>query len=431
MATQNILGILFFLLFFTINTSRAQTFEVEADARARFEYRHGFNNLFPDNAKPAALVVQRTRLNIGYSAKKLQFFMAIQDVGIWGDTRQLLPNDGNDSFSLYEGWTQLHFNENWSTRLGRQAIAYDNQRIFGSFDGAMQGRFHDAAIIKYKKNDFVLDFGGAFSQDQARNEGTVFNIRGAFTYKSMQYAYLKKTWKKSSASFLFLNTGFQNFTGEDNTTPNGVSYRQTTGSYFKFPIQDVQMVGSVYYQSGKADPTTNIGAYQISLEGTTSIDETIKCGLGFELLSGTDQDGDSKNRSFFPLYGSNHRFNGFMDYFYVRNHANDVGLNTVFAKTIITTGKKSNLLFKGHYFAANANLTENTSKYLGTEIDLMYSHKLMPSVKLLVGYSHMFASKSMSLVKGGRPNDNTNNLGWVQLIVKPKLFKADLGKLTK
>ena len=74
---------------------------------------------------------------------------------------------------------------------------------------------------------------------------------------------------------------------------------------------------------------------------------------------------------------------------------------------------------------ANANLQNNADKYLGTEIDLVYSNKLMKYVNLNIGYSHMFASDSMSLVKGGKPSDNTNNWAWVQLNVNPKLFSLD------
>jgi hypothetical protein len=115
-----------------------------------------------------------------------------------------------------------------------------------------------------------------------------------------------------------------------------------------------------------------------------------------------------------------------MDYFYVGNHANNVGLNDVYAKAVFTTGEKSNLLVKAHYFSANADLTGNADAYLGTEIDVVYTQALIKNVKLNVGYSQMFASESMSLIKGGTPNDNTNNWGWVQLIINPNLFKTDL-----
>ncbi len=427
MLNQYFIYALFFLLFFSTINLTGQTLDVDADVRARFEYRHGYNTLFPNNTEPAAFVNQRTRLNMGYKAEKLELFVAVQDVSTWGDTRQILPIDGNDSFFLFQAWAQLNLNENWSTKLGRQVISYDDQRIFGELDWAMQGRFHDAAIIKYKKGSVIVDVGGAFSQEQPTNEGNTFNIQGFFTYKSMQYAYLKKSWERSSASFLFLNTGFQNFTGDENNIPDGVSYRQTAGSYFKFPIQKVNFSGSVYYQFGKANATTDLAAYQVSIEGTYKTNKIVY-GLGYELLSGTDQDGESKNKSFFPLYGTNHKFNGFMDYFYVDNHANNVGLSDFYAKAVITTGEKSNVLIKGHYFAASADLNGDANKYLGTEIDLVFTQKLMSFVKLNIGYSHMFASESMSLIKDGRPNDNTNNWGWVRLIINPKLFNTELKK---
>ncbi|SKB49093.1 Alginate export [Salegentibacter holothuriorum] len=418
---------LLLVFLFFVNGIIAQTFEADADVRARFEYRHGFNDLFSDNADPAAFVQQRTRLNLGYTAEKLKLFIAVQDVSTWGDTRQILPVDGNDSFSLFQAYALLNFNENWSTKVGRQSIAYDNERIFGGLDWAMQGRFHDAAILKYQKDGFNLDLGAAFSQEKPKNEGNTYRISGFFTYKTMQYAYLNKFWDNSSVSFLFLNNGFQGFSGPENITPDGVYHRQTMGSYFKFPIQNVNMAGTAYYQFGKANNTTDLSAYQLSLEVTYKPGSTL-FGLGMEMLSGTNQEGESKNRSFFPLYGTNHKFNGFMDYFYVGNHANNAGLNDIYAKAILNTGEKSNLLLKVHYFMANAELQNNADNYLGTEIDLVYSNNLMKYVKMNIGYSHMLASDSMSLVKGGKPSDNTNNWAWVQLNVNPKLFSLDFKK---
>ena len=131
----------------------------------------------------------------------------------------------------------------------------------------------------------------------------------------------KRNYGKSAA----LNTGFQNFIGDNNDIPDGVSYRQTTGSFFKLPIPLINVTGSAYYQFGKVNKNTELSAYQISLEGTYKTNSVL-FGLGFELLSGTDQDGESKNKSFTPLYGTNHKFNGWMDYFYVGNHGGSVGL---------------------------------------------------------------------------------------------------------
>lgn len=413
--------LLFNLLIFSVFNSIAQEFSLDADLRQRFEYRHGFITLFPDDADLAAFVRQRARLNFNYNSEKLKVFIAIQDLSTWGDTRQIFPSDGNDSFMLFQAWAELTLNENWSTKLGRQVIAYDDQRIFGGLDWAMQGRFHDAALLKYKKAGVQFDLGFAFSQQGESVIGTTYNVPGFFTYKAMQYGYFKKSLEKSSLSLLALNTGFQRF---DNSTPavaDGVYYTQTVGSYFTFPVGAVNFSGSAYYQFGDAYPVDeSLSAYQVALNATYKAGSTI-LGVGAELLSGSDQVSTDR-KSFFPLYGTNHKFNGFMDYFYVGNHANNVGLNDFHAKAVFKTGETSSLLVKGHYFSSNGKLASDADSYLGTELDLVYTQPLVKNVKLKLGYSHMFASESMSLIKGGTTSDNTNNWGWAMLIINPNLF---------
>lgn len=410
------------LTLLSIIKSFSQELSLDADIRQRFEYRHGYNTLFPDGADPAAFVRQRSRLNFGYTAEKLKVFVAVQDVSTWGDTRQILQSDGNDSFMLFQAWAEIGINENWSTKLGRQVIAYDDQRIFGGLDWAMQGRFHDAALLKYKKANFMIDLGFAYSQQGESNAGTLYQVPGFFTYKAMQYAYLKKSWEKSSISILALNTGFQKFDTTDPTLADGVYYTQTVGSYFTFPAGPISFTGSAYYQFGDAYPVNeSLSAYQVALDATYKVGSTV-LGVGAELLSGSDQ-GDTDRKSFFPLYGTNHKFNGFMDYFYVGNHANSVGLNDIHANAVFKTSAETALVIVGHYFGANGKLANNADSYLGTEIDIVYTQPIIKNVKLNLGYSHMFASESMSLIKGDVNSNNTNNWGWAQLIISPNLFK--------
>ncbi|MBC9795524.1 alginate export family protein [Sinomicrobium weinanense] len=402
--------------------SYSQNFNVSTDIRPRFEYRHGFGNLFPDDAEPGAGVIQRSRLNLDYGTEKLKITLKLQDVSVWGDTPQLSATDGNHSFSIFEAWAELFFHENWSVKAGRQAIAYDNERILGEVDWAMQGRSHDAALLRYTKNRWKADFGFAFNQENLAAEGTAYSPTAFFSYKTMQYAYLHRDWNKLSGSFLFLNNGFQKFDEKEN--PDGVFYRHTAGTYLQLSFGKAKITGSAYYQFGKADPTRDLSAYLLSLEGLYKTGK-VSLGLGLEILSGTGQDSDGDNRSFFPLYGTNHKFNGFMDYFYVGNHANSTGLNDYFGKVNFVLGKKSVLQLQGHYFSSNAALFDDSGneadRYLGTEIDLVYSKNLIKSVKLAAGYSHMFAADGMGYLKGRTP-DNTNHWAWVMLIVKPELF---------
>ena len=84
-----------FLLFaFSFFYSSAQVI-VDAELRPRFEYRHGYKTLFPNNVDPAAYVSQRTRLNIDYKKDNLDFYLSLQDVRVWGDVPQLNVSDNN------------------------------------------------------------------------------------------------------------------------------------------------------------------------------------------------------------------------------------------------------------------------------------------------------------------------------------------------
>jgi len=369
----------------SITESRAQLV-IEADIRPRFEYRHGFGNLFPDDAEPAAFVQQRSRLNVAYGMGKISLMLSVQDVSVWGDTPQIAVGDSNNSFSLFQAWINYEFNDKWSTKLGRQVLSYDDQRILGGLDWAMQGRTHDALLLKYKNAASKLDIGVAFNQENLRNEGNAFFIQNAFSYKSMLYAHFNTKLNKLDVSVLLLNNGFQNTRlVNDVLDDDGVSYRHTFGTYLKYPVNKLNLSGSFYYQFGEVNSNTDLNAYQLLLEANYKPNKTL-FGLGYEILSGTDQNTtDSTNKSFFPLYGTNHKFNGFMDYFYVGNHANNVGLNDLYAKVNFKLNAKSNLLVKGHYFAANADLANDADKYLGTEFDVVYTRKPLKNVTLNIG----------------------------------------------
>lgn len=415
------------LLLSLVKLSKAQTFTLDADIRPRFEYRHGFGNLFPDDGKPAAFVTQRSRINFAFTDDRFSAYVSFQDVSTWGDTQQLAATNNNHSVSLFQGWFRYAFTENWAFKLGRQVISYDDQRILGATDWAMQGRTHDAAMIQFSKDKFDLDLAFAYNQEKQSILGTDYTITGAFSYKTMQLAHFKKAWDKASFSFLFMNNGFQKYTSDPVPQTDGVYFRQTTGTYFTFPLSLLTISGSAYLQTGMANADTDLSAYQYMIEAKYKPGR-VTLIAGFESLSGTDQAGDTKNKSFFPLYGTNHKFNGYMDYFYVGNHANNVGLNDLYGKVHLATGEKSNLNLDVHFLSANAQMANDFGQNLGTEIDLVYGTSFGKYIKMAMGYSQMFATENMSAVKGGVTNENYNGWGWVQLIVNPRLLTYQFNK---
>ena len=413
--------LLFFALFSFLATNVNAQVTIDAELRPRAEYRHGFKTLHTKGVDPTVFVSQRTQLNTKYTTEKLKIGLSLQDVRVWGDVPTLNTED-NAGFNLHEAWAELAFTPSLALKAGRQEINLDDQRIFGSVNWVQQARSHDAAILKYKKGKFKLDFAVAYNQDKYEPGNSIYgdeNPAVAKNYKTMQYVWMHKDWANLKASFLLLNNGVQYIDTVD-PDKNETRFSQMAGTHLKYNKNKLNLVSNLYYQFGKDKANNTLSAYLLSLEAHYKFTTKIKSGLGAELISGNDGTEVGKNKAFSPLYGTNHKFNGLMDYFYVGNHGNSVGLLDVYLKTKLKFNEKSNLYVGIHNFSAAAGKGD---KQLGNEIDLVYAHKLQKNVMLKAGYSHMLPSDSMEMLKGNATGA-TNNLGWLMLVIKPTLFSS-------
>lgn len=409
-----VLSLVFIL---TISKTYSQ-FTVDAELRPRFEYRHGYKTLFPDHADPAAFVSQRTRLNFGFKNEKLKIYISPQDVRVWGDVPQLNAADQN-GFSLHQAWADVVLFPNFSLKIGRQEMVYDDQRFLGNVGWAQQGRSHDAALLKYEPSFMKLHLGAAYNQDGEALTGTILTTN---TYKTLQYLWLHKDWEKISASLLLLNNGLQYIDDTDESN-NDIRFSQTAGIHFKAKLKPITLTSNVYYQFGKDLGNNDLNAYLFSLEAKYSATDNLNLGLGGEWQSGNDYGApaNGKNKAFNPLYGTNHKFNGFMDYFYVGNHLNNVGLADLYGNVKFMFNKKSNIGLALHQFFATAKIANNISKDLGFEADLVTSHKLNQFVEVQAGYSQFFPTIGTETIKNNF-DGNTNSWAWLMVTIDPVLF---------
>ncbi|MFJ1492011.1 alginate export family protein [Capnocytophaga canis] len=408
---KHFLTTLLFLVGFS--TLVAQDFSVDANFRTRSEYRHGQGRLFQKEEKPAFFVNQRARLGTSYQNEWLELRLTAQQIFTWGDAQQPQAELKNH-LGFFEAWAKMQIDENWNVKLGRQVISYDDERILGGLDWSQYGRFHDAAVVSYKN---FLNVGLAFNQEGQPNVGNAYAIGNTSknTYKTMQFLRANKKWQDNSLSFLFINNGFQDF--DSSGKQDGVSNMQTTGFYGIFPISSLMLEASAYYQFGKFQKTS-VSAYQLRAELIYKTQE-FTAGLGMEMLSGRDYDDTSaKIKSFNPLYGTAHKFNGHMDFYYLgQNLQGTTGLNDIYAKAIVKFNEKSNLLFMPHIFMSNAKRADSKS-YLGTELDFMFTQQFRKDVALNVGYSHHLPSDAIKVAT----THGMQNWFWVQLNIKPTLF---------
>lgn len=390
-------------------------FSISGELRTRAEYRHGYAALPAPDADAAFFVSQRSRALFGYKTDNLALGMTLQDVRVWGDEE--LTKD-EPSIGLHEAWADISFSDVLGVKFGRQELAYDDQRVLGSSDWTAQGRSHDAAVLHFRSNGWKADLAGAFNQKSE----ALFDTKYITTnYKVLGFLWLnKEVSKEFKISLLGIGDGFQK---TDSTTD--VVFRYTYGFHAEYSGESgISAKATFYNQSGSERSGKDIAAYFAAGSLGYRYDN-VGAILGCDLVSGTDATETQKNNTFSTLYGTNHRLYGTMDYFTaLPTHTKGGGLVDLYAALLFDPVKQLKLRLDIHSFSLAADIANPAAvgttldKGLGTEVDLTITYTVSPIITVLGGYSQMFATESMEVLKGGS-KDETANWLWMSVSIKP------------
>lgn len=431
---------------------RAQ-FTVSGQLRTRSELRNGQGTPQVADTAAAFFTSQRTRVNFGYSGYRFKIFTAIQDVRVWGQDASSInriTTDPYDGLMIHEAWAEVSLVDtgkvikNFSIKIGRQELVYDDVRLLGNLDWLQQARRHDAALIKFEHKGWTAHLGAAYNQNAERKSNTIYNGvptgypsstngMGAM-YKSMQFLYVGKKLHFGNASFLFFKDDFSKFhfaeTDIKKTTPiydRGVWSRYTVGgNLFGTAFRKLGFALSAFYQGGKYREGTALDQYILSASTSYAVGRKLSVGPGVDITSGNNgADPTKKFQRFDPLYGTPHKFWGYMDYFYVADGFGPNGLVNYYLKSKYKAKDNLTLTLDAHYFQLPAAVTDNDGlemdKGLGTEIDFVVNFSVTKAINLEGGYSSMFSTDTMSSpkVKNVKNADDVSTWAYLMISIKP------------
>lgn len=130
---------------------KPNTLAIDANLMTRGELRYGGFPAAPEFAEDhAQFVMARTRLSVGYQRSFLEAKITAQHSGVWGQ-------QGKGAFNLSEAWATLRANNGLFATVGRQELAYDDERILGRNDWAMAANSHDAVKLGYEGHGHKAD----------------------------------------------------------------------------------------------------------------------------------------------------------------------------------------------------------------------------------------------------------------------------------
>ncbi len=262
-------------------------------------------------------------------------------------------------------------------------------------------------------------------------------------YKSLQFLYASKTFKNTKVSGMLLADQFGKYVLDSVQTSNvsepgyvygrrfnqkGSNTRITSGLLINSALnkkKTLAAIAGVYYQAGNDKDGVNLSAYTSTLALAFTRKQFIYT-LGWDYLSGNDAlTPSAKNNRFDPLYGTPHKFWGYMDYFYVGTGSPAGGLSDgMFKIKYAGKNKRFNAGLDYHYFSLASNMKNASgqaiNKFLGSEFDLITSYSLSKFATLECGFSLMAATKSMEYAKSITPGSANLTGTWAYLMINIK-----------
>lgn len=385
------------------------TLDIGANARLRFEYFT--NRSLKQYATGSEDHVLYDRLGIWgryQTPTKLELYAEVYGAHMWLNeysAHDFTPACGHqntlDVRRLYLA-TESIAESGIGFRIGRQSIAYGDQRIWGPGSWSNSEKFvWDAAVLTYNPTDAKLDLTYArrviTRAYEFDNEHYDFHAGGIYFVPKI----------KPLTLHLF---GVGEYDGTGTVAGEsgvGDAMVATLGAY------STGAFGAFTYRATLAGQSGIYGADKVLAgAGNIGVDYTFAGALrpqvfaGYSYATGDADPADGIRNTFDGVYGAAAKYYGRMNLFFWKN------LGNVESGFRLTPIRKTDVSVAYHYFylarAKDAwyrtngkpqkcpgmlmrDVSGKSGRELGHEIDLMVSTKPIPHLSLQAGYSHFFA----------------------------------------
>lgn len=459
---------------------------LDFNARVRLESR---DNTFDFNSATTTVnddtfTLTRLRLGAKYTfSPKFVLYGQLQDTREFDTRRPNVPfvnaAEGNDPLDLRQLYLDVGDprDDVLYARLGRQVLAYGDERLVGGFEWNNFARTFDAVKVVYNAADIkttVDAFAARVVTIEGRNFGDdqklKFNGSDAGDFFGGVYVqnsgalpnqktdvYLLYRDKDRNGPFYRPNTLT---TGATGVAPYDIPEQIWTLGFRAQSISSARLKGFDYivegaYQWGESRPGLTPAVITVpdwfehrAYAAHAEIGYTLeKCrylprfAIEYNLASGDKNPTDTRNESFLNLFHTNHKYYGYMDVLGWKNMRNlavtarfkpFVGLDSSLKKSVLRLDyhwlwlqTTQDLWYRANAITPVATpaaaIRGSLPSDLGRELDLTWTWSPSPPYELLVGFSYFWTGDYLPAARavGNVPGRADNaSFGYVQTIIK-------------
>jgi hypothetical protein len=373
------------------------TYKLAGEVRLRSELD---GRDFDNSTAPNTYTLSRVRFGVdAIPAENIHVFIQAEDSRVFGtesDATGFSTLADSKNLDLHQGYIDINqfILRELMVRLGRQELAYGNERLVGRGGWHNVGRSFDGALFRLTFENLALDAfamntGEVQSNPPVATPAAVAYVRDAGQDFFGLNSTLKSLKDHSMDFYLFYQWNrHQSVANEDDLR------RFTLGSYQKGTFDPIDYEAALAFQGGTTRGT-DISAFLLSANLGYGFESSplSRVALGCDYLSGTPA-GNSRYESFDPMYHTGHRFYGFMDYFInIPANTNNRGLVDLYARAAFKLTDQVDGGLWLHQMTLAQDL--NGDNGLGQEIDATGRYRYDKAVNFEIGLSAFIPAAAM------------------------------------
>lgn len=394
-----------------------EAWDIGAEFRGRYEGKEDAGvtpdtDFVPGIAECREAVYLREKVHLGFADSWFAAFVEGRDASGHEDLK------ADDVFDLHQAYLKIGDVERFplTAQIGRQEMAYGDERFIGRSNWTNTGRSFDAVKLRLE-NDFA--WVDAFVGRVVVPDDGNFNVSNDYDNFSGIYAGSRELmpWQETQFYFLARNYGIKGPNAIAPGAPGSPSSQRdvyTAGSLWKsdpeafggwdYSLEAAYQFGSVY--SSTAMERLDQSSWGFFATGGYTWKNTWgtpRLGAGYDFGSGDTNPTDGQTGTFENLFGTQHKPYGQMDLAGARNmHIPKLSfsIKPVKGLTLAADAMAFLLASTDDYFypesgsgrkANGYGINPGYGSYVGSEIDLYASYKINAWSSGELGYGHFFA----------------------------------------
>lgn len=393
-------------IFNRANQKLPQWLKVRGEFRERVE---GFQNLGFTEGRDDGYALSRVRFNVAVTPNKhLSFQANVHDARVGGKTVGPTTAPFRGPFDLRTAFADVGSSTApVAARIGRQELAFGEQRLLGHLAWVNTGRAFDAARVTLRSKAFQVDIFGA---SIVRSLPDGFDKSGNGNRLVGAYATTGKLIPKGTFEPYVIFRHDENLRSE--LGPFGSIEQATIGARTagRLPLGLDYGVEMAMQRGTLADDSISAWAGHWQLRESLPGKGAVKLTTEYNFATGDKSGTDGTRATFDQLYPTGHDKLGLADQVGWRNvhHLREGFEFSPVKATPISVNYHSWWLAEktdGLYNAGGARIAfvagGAASSHVGQEIDFQVTRALTPQLQLAAGYAHMFTGKFLEQATPG------------------------------